>query len=278
LTASGAVRIIPFVLKTSVIPAAVLAAGFASVCVSTPRRMQSRGGLARFRGTRPPPREDGPTTPKKAATRTSSSHPEGGPVSRIRRSRRSGRGVAVETPESTALPPARSLRSRQPLHRATRWRATLHRRPGGSPEARLHGRRSSKVVVRRPPAPSRGSPGRWGRCCDRSRQSRRPAGGWTFRPSHGGRPDPRRGVDAAGLKDSFLNSRGKHRSTWRSTSARPGDPGPAAADGDHLAAPGVAGHLALPEDSTGRYLLFYCHLTRYKKRGLRAGRRCPRAT
>jgi murein DD-endopeptidase MepM/ murein hydrolase activator NlpD len=86
---------------------------------------------------------------------------------------------------------------------------------------------------------------------------------------------PVEGVDAARLKDSFLNSRGKHRQHLAIDIGSPqGTPVLAAADGEitSLRRESRGGISLYQKDSTGRYLLFYCHLTRYKK-GLRAGQK-----
>ncbi len=86
---------------------------------------------------------------------------------------------------------------------------------------------------------------------------------------------PVEGVDAARLKDSFLNSRGKHRQHLAIDIGSPqGTPVLAAADGEitSLRRENRGGISLYQKDSTGRYLLFYCHLTRYKK-GLRAGQK-----
>ncbi|HTR03856.1 MAG TPA: M23 family metallopeptidase [Thermoanaerobaculia bacterium] len=86
---------------------------------------------------------------------------------------------------------------------------------------------------------------------------------------------PVEGVDASRLKDSFLNSRGKHRQHLAIDIGAPkGTPVLAAADGEvvslrHEKRGGIS---LYQKDATGRYLLFYCHLTRYAQ-GLKAGRK-----
>ncbi|HEY1250530.1 MAG TPA: M23 family metallopeptidase [Thermoanaerobaculia bacterium] len=86
---------------------------------------------------------------------------------------------------------------------------------------------------------------------------------------------PVEGVDAARLKDSFLNSRGKHRQHLAIDIGAPqGTPVLAAADGEigSMRREKRGGISLYQKDSTGKYLLFYCHLTRYKK-GLRTGQK-----
>ncbi|HEY2797139.1 MAG TPA: M23 family metallopeptidase [Thermoanaerobaculia bacterium] len=86
---------------------------------------------------------------------------------------------------------------------------------------------------------------------------------------------PVEGVDATRLKDSFLNSRGSHRQHLAIDIGAPqGTPVLAAADGEvtSLRREKRGGISLYQKDSTGRYLLFYCHLTRYKK-GLRPGQK-----
>ena len=86
---------------------------------------------------------------------------------------------------------------------------------------------------------------------------------------------PVEGVDASRLKDSFLNSRGKHRQHLAIDIGAPkGTPVLAAADGEvvSLRREKRGGISLYQKDATGRYLLFYCHLTRYAQ-GLKAGRK-----
>jgi murein DD-endopeptidase MepM/ murein hydrolase activator NlpD len=86
---------------------------------------------------------------------------------------------------------------------------------------------------------------------------------------------PVEGVDPARLKDSFLNSRGSHRQHLAIDIGAPqGTPVLAAADGEitSLRREKRGGISLYQKDQTGRYLLFYCHLTRYKK-GLRPGQK-----
>jgi murein DD-endopeptidase MepM/ murein hydrolase activator NlpD len=84
---------------------------------------------------------------------------------------------------------------------------------------------------------------------------------------------PVEGVDASNLRDSFLNSRGSHRKHLAIDIGAPkGTPVLAAADGqiEQLRRENRGGISLYQKDSSGRYLLYYCHLSRYKK-GLRPG-------
>jgi murein DD-endopeptidase MepM/ murein hydrolase activator NlpD len=91
----------------------------------------------------------------------------------------------------------------------------------------------------------------------------------------GGVQIPVEGVDASRLKDSFLNSRGKHRQHLAIDIGAPkGTPVLAAADGEvvSLRREKRGGISLYQKDATGRYLLFYCHLTKYTQ-GLRPGQK-----
>jgi murein DD-endopeptidase MepM/ murein hydrolase activator NlpD len=84
---------------------------------------------------------------------------------------------------------------------------------------------------------------------------------------------PVEGVDASRLKDSFLNSRGKHRQHLAIDIGAPkGTPVLAAADGEvvTLRREKRGGISLYQKDASGRYLLYYCHLTRYMP-GLKPG-------
>jgi murein DD-endopeptidase MepM/ murein hydrolase activator NlpD len=86
---------------------------------------------------------------------------------------------------------------------------------------------------------------------------------------------PDEGVDASRLTDSFLNSRGQHRQHLAIDIGAPkGTPVLAAADGEivSLRREKRGGISLYQKDATGRYLLFYCHLTSYMK-GLRPGQK-----
>ncbi len=77
---------------------------------------------------------------------------------------------------------------------------------------------------------------------------------------------PVEGVDSSRLKDSFLNSRGKHTQHLAIDIGAPkGTPVLAAADGEivQLRKEKRGGISLYQKDATGKYLLFYCHLTKY---------------
>jgi murein DD-endopeptidase MepM/ murein hydrolase activator NlpD len=85
---------------------------------------------------------------------------------------------------------------------------------------------------------------------------------------------PVEGVDRQRLRDSFLESRGQYARHLAIDIAAPrGTPILATADGEiaKLTREGRGGITIYQKDATGRYLFFYCHLSRYA-RGLRVGR------
>lgn len=77
---------------------------------------------------------------------------------------------------------------------------------------------------------------------------------------------PVEGVDAARLRDSFLSSRGRHAQHLAIDIGAPkGTPILATTDGEitRISKERRGGNAIYQKDSTGRYLLFYCHLSRY---------------
>ena len=85
---------------------------------------------------------------------------------------------------------------------------------------------------------------------------------------------PVEGVDRQRLRDSFLESRGQYARHLAIDIAAPrGTPILATADGEivKLTREARGGITIYQKDATGRYLFFYCHLSRYV-RGLRVGR------
>ena len=86
---------------------------------------------------------------------------------------------------------------------------------------------------------------------------------------------PVEGVDRQRLRDSFLESRGQYaRHLAIDIGAPRGTPILATADGEivKLTRENRGGITIYQKDGTGRYLFFYCHLSRYV-RGLRVGHR-----
>ena len=80
-------------------------------------------------------------------------------------------------------------------------------------------------------------------------------------------------MDRQRLRDSFLESRGQYARHLAIDIAAPrGTPILATADGEiaKLTREARGGITIYQKDSTGRYLFFYCHLSRYA-RGLRVG-------
>lgn len=77
---------------------------------------------------------------------------------------------------------------------------------------------------------------------------------------------PVEGVDVERLRDSFLSSRGRHAKHLAIDIGAPkGTPIVATTDGEivRISKERRGGNAIYQKDSTGRYLLFYCHLSRY---------------
>jgi murein DD-endopeptidase MepM/ murein hydrolase activator NlpD len=94
----------------------------------------------------------------------------------------------------------------------------------------------------------------------------------------GGLQIPVEGVDPGRLRDSFLEARGRHaRHLAIDIGAPRGTPILATADGEILKLKREArgGITVYQKDSTGRYLFFYGHLSRYAE-GLEAGQKVSR--
>jgi murein DD-endopeptidase MepM/ murein hydrolase activator NlpD len=89
---------------------------------------------------------------------------------------------------------------------------------------------------------------------------------------------PVEGVDSSRLRDSFLNSRGRHRKHLAIDIGAPkGTPVIAAADGEIvlLRREKKGGISLYQKDKSGKYLLYYCHLSKYT-RGLKTGDKVTR--
>lgn len=89
---------------------------------------------------------------------------------------------------------------------------------------------------------------------------------------------PVEGVDASRLRDSFLASRGRHRKHLAIDIGAPrGTPVLAAADGEiaQMRREKRGGISLYQKDATGKYLLFYCHFSKYVK-GMRPGDKVAR--
>jgi murein DD-endopeptidase MepM/ murein hydrolase activator NlpD len=79
---------------------------------------------------------------------------------------------------------------------------------------------------------------------------------------------PVEGVNATNLRDSFLNSRGKHAQHLAIDIGAPkGTPVLAAADGQilQIRREKRGGNALYQKDPSGKYMLYYCHLSRYVK-------------
>ena len=86
---------------------------------------------------------------------------------------------------------------------------------------------------------------------------------------------PVEGVDAKRLQDSFLASRGSHAKHLAIDIGAPrGTPILATTDGEitRISKERRGGNAIYQKDSTGQYLLFYCHLSRYAE-GIESGKR-----
>ncbi len=86
---------------------------------------------------------------------------------------------------------------------------------------------------------------------------------------------PVEGVDAKRLQDSFLASRGSHAQHLAIDIGAPrGTPILATTDGEitRISKERRGGNAIYQKDSTGQYLLFYCHLSRYAD-GIESGKR-----
>jgi len=271
------------VRETSVIPAAVLAAGLvfsASPLAATTPSHHPKTALAGSKGG-----ASGRNEPQKTKTPTHSTKkqtPATAPKKARHVIRQNGAGTVVVEKVAVRVPevygpflPLEEFNYPQPP--CAEYDAILeaheHEADEDTPEA-------EDVAESVPPAPV--SPftrvartvGSWLR--PKSAES-------TLRPEDvdlsdlisGGVQIPVEGVDASGLKDSFLNSRGKHRQHLAIDIGAPkGTPVLAAADGEivSLRREKRGGISLYQKDTTGRYLLFYCHLTNYT-RGLRPGQK-----
>jgi len=86
---------------------------------------------------------------------------------------------------------------------------------------------------------------------------------------------PVEGVDVEKLQDSFLSSRGRHNQHLAIDIGAPrGTPILATTDGEivRVSRERRGGKAIYQKDASGRYLLFYCHLSRYTE-GLAAGQK-----
>jgi len=263
----------------SVIPAAIAAAGFVVFGASTAEAKHAHRGAAK-------------TSAKSAASSHSRTHSSKAPARKASSSHRAthGRPAAPEAPVDRAEAEAPELYGpfleletydypRPPCtdHDAVA-EAHLHDTQEGTPEPDFTKAELEEVVVPPPPV---GAITRMARSLGSLLRPK--SAETTVRPEDVDLSDllsagvqiPVEGVDAAGLKDSFLNSRGQHRQHLAIDIGAPqGTPVLAAADGQitALRREKRGGISLYQKDATGRYLLFYCHLTRYLK-GLRVGQK-----
>jgi murein DD-endopeptidase MepM/ murein hydrolase activator NlpD len=265
LTALRSLRIIPFVHKASVLPAAALAAVFI-LTVPSPSEGKSAAGSARATASRQgraathARAQKAPTTRKKVRK----ARPAADPVDR----------VAVETPEPYGpfLPLEVVDYPRPPCEPLdVVLEAHVHETDAETPEP-------ATIADDMPEA----LPGTLLRAARSFGSFLRPKSSEsTMRPEDVDLSDlmtagvriPVEGVDASRLRDSFLNSRGRHRQHLAIDIGAPkGTPVLAAADGEivSLRREKRGGISLYQKDPTGKFLLFYCHLSRYMK-GIKAG-------
>jgi murein DD-endopeptidase MepM/ murein hydrolase activator NlpD len=270
------------VRKTSVIPAAVLAAGFV-FCVSpvaeakpAPHKKTVQAGSTGRKGVRK----------TKAAARSVGKKAPARARSKARHViRQNGGGAVVLEQVAASVPEA--FGPFQPLEEFNYpqppcsesdaiLEAHEHEADEDTPE-------SEGVAEALPPSPS-GPLTRLARTLGSLLRPKSPAS--TLRPEDVDLSDlmtagvqiPVEGVDASRLRDSFLNSRGRHRQHLAIDIGAPkGTPVLAAADGEivQLRREKRGGVSLYQKDATGKYLLFYCHLTKYVQ-GLRPGLKVSR--
>jgi peptidoglycan LD-endopeptidase LytH len=274
-------RIIPPVRKTSVIPAAVLAAGFL-LCLSpvvegmTAHHSKSADAAKGTGSGRTEPRKK--TSTAKAKNQTPKSRKNARHLIR-----QDGHGVlvvervnvAAREPYGPFLPPEQYNFPQPPCAELD---AVIEAHEHGADEEAPEQDDIAETVLPAPPvsaltlvARSIGSFLR-----PKSAQS-------TLRPEDvdlsellsAGVQIPVEGVDPSRLRDSFLNSRGKHHQHLAIDIGAPrGTPVLAAADGEilQLRREKRGGISLYQKDATGRYLLFYGHLSKYAK-GLQPGQK-----
>lgn len=266
MTASRSLRIIPFVHKASVIPAAALAAGFLFMLPST-----SEGTGAS------PSRQSKTASP--GAQVHKKAHPAKAPRKKVRKARSSASAVdrvAVESPELYGpFLPLEVVDYPRPLCEAVDvvLEAHVHETDEETPEPETI---ADDMPEARPGTLVRAARSFGSFLRPKSSQS-------TMRPEDVDLSDlmtagvriPVEGVDASRLRDSFLNSRGRHRQHLAIDIGAPkGTPVLAAADGEiiRLRREKRGGISLYQKDPSGKFLLFYCHLSRYAK-GMKAGSR-----
>ncbi len=267
MTALRSLRIIPFVRKASVIPAAALAAVFIFAIPSS-----SEGRSATASGHRTASRSGGAQAHKGA-------HPS---TTTRRKARKAGSGaasvgrVAVRTLEPYGpFLPLEVVDYPRPLCEPVDvvLEAHVHETDAETPEP--------ETIADDMPEELPGTLVRAARSFGsflrpKSSQSRmRPEDVDLSDLMTAGVRIPVEGVDASRLRDSFLNSRGRHRQHLAIDIGAPkGTPVLAAADGEivRLRREKRGGISLYQKDPSGKFLLFYCHLSRYAK-GMKAGSR-----